>query len=55
MTGKHSEEDYTIVVEVKFQENSKVGDCFDSALKAWRIYRPNAINAEDQNLDDSHI
>jgi hypothetical protein len=44
---KHSEEEYKHVVEVRFQEGSKVGDCFESALKAWRIYQPNAINAED--------
>ena len=43
------------VVEVQFDGNAKIGDCFKSALKAWRIYSPNVIRAEDQNLTDEHI
>ena len=32
-----------------------MGDCFESALKAWRIYRPTLIRAEHANLTDAHI
>ena len=46
---------YKTVVEVKFDESSKIGDCFQSALKAWRIYQPTKIIAENQNLTDDHI
>ena len=42
-------------MEVKFDENAEVGECFASALKAWRIYKPSVINLENQNLTDGHI
>lgn len=48
-------QDYTHFVEVKFSENAKVGECFESAIKAWRIYQPNVIRAENQSLNDEHI
>ena len=44
-----------IYVEVKFDPKAKIGDCFQSALKAWRIYQPNKIVAENQNLTDDHV
>jgi hypothetical protein len=40
---------------VKFDEKASVGECFASALKAWRIFKPSVINIEDQNLTDSHV
>lgn len=49
------QQDYTHFIEVKFSENAKVGECFESALKAWRIYQPNVIHAENQSLNDEHI
>ena len=49
------ESQFKTIVEVKFDSNAKVADCFDSALKAWRIYLPNIIRADNQNLNDDHI
>ena len=43
------------IIEVQFSSEAKVGDCFESALKAWRINEPNIIRAEDQNLTDDNI
>ena len=43
------------IVEVKFNEGARVGACFESALKAWRISLPNIITVEDQDLTDEHI
>ena len=43
------------IIEVQFSNSAKVGDCFESALKAWRINEPNIIRAEDQNLTDDNI
>ncbi len=31
------------IVEVQFDDESKIGDCFESALKAWRINEPTLI------------
>ena len=43
------------IVEVRFNEGARVGACFESALKAWRISVPNIITVEDQDLTDEHI
>lgn len=35
------------IVEVKFADDASVSECFQSAIKAWRIYQPNMINLEN--------
>ena len=35
------------VVEVRFEQNALIGECFESAIKAWRISEPNLINIEN--------
>ncbi len=41
--------------EVLFDPNANVGECFASALKAWRIHNPNVIQLPDQTLHDDQI
>ena len=41
------ESQFRTIVEVIFDERSKVGECFESAVKAWRINQPNVIQAEN--------
>lgn len=47
--------DQEILEQVKFDESANVSECFQSALKTWRIYRPNVINIVDQSLQDQHV
>ena len=42
------------VVEVKFDDNARVSECFQSAIKSWRINEPNVISLEKQELGDEH-
>ena len=42
------------VVEVKFDDNARVSECFQSAIKAWRINETNVISLENQELQDEH-
>jgi len=35
------------IIEVKFAENAKVAESFQSAIKAWRINEPNVISLEN--------
>jgi hypothetical protein len=38
-----------------FDPNANVAKYFDSALKCWRIMKPNYIEVTNQNLEDEHI
>ena len=40
---------------VKFSPEAKMADCFDSALKVLRIWAPNTIELQNQELEDVHM
>ena len=44
-----------ILYEVAFAEDAPVAESFQSALKCWRIFQPNVISVEKQELSDQHI
>lgn len=46
---------FRTIIEVKFAENARVAESFQSAIKAWRINEPNIIHLENQSLSDEHI
>lgn len=43
------------IKEVKFDSNARIAQCFDSAIKCWRIMKPLCIDVCDQDLEDNHI
>ena len=53
--GKMEESHYKTIVEVKFCSEANVAECFESAIKAWRIYQPNIIRGDNLNLTDDHV
>lgn len=55
MQGSPDDFGEEILEQVRFDENAPVAECFQSALKTWRIYKPNVINIVDMNLNDSHV
>lgn len=50
----HLLENRTVKV-VKFETGAELSLDFESALKCWRIHKPNVISVENQNLNDDHI
>ena len=40
---------------MSFADDAPVAESFESALKCWRIFRPNVIVVEQQELNDQHI
>ena len=55
MRNVQSEGAEEILYEVQFDKEARVAECFKSALKCWRIFQPNVILIEQQDLQDSHI
>ena len=53
--GKVDDSHYKTIVEVKFCDEANVAECFESAIKAWRIYQPNIIRGDNLNLTDDHV
>ena len=44
-----------ILFEVSFAKGAQIAECFESAIKCWRIFKPNIILVEKQALNDQHI
>ena len=43
------------LAEIRFDPEADVKECFDSAIKAWRILEPQMISVVNGGLNDDHV
>lgn len=44
-----------VLEEVKFEQDAPLDECFPSALKCWRIHKPNVIQLVGCNIKDAQV